>query len=255
MADQDGDPIPFVSVEALQYGYQSGKKALRSVSNVRTDDRGYRLFGLAPGRYYVRAALRAAGTTGLSSTFFPVYVTWRKLPYWKLPLPPSCAPSRSTPRPDALHSITGKVVDGQTGQPVAGVYVMARTKSYGFRQRRPATHRFIHGPWPGARQYVLTAQEFSAGAPKTGRLIVDLGDADLSGVVLTLSSGVDLWGAIRDLPRRGEDTHLNPARQSRFRHLLGDSHCQGDICPSAATAGKYEFEIRSGTAIFMQSLG
>ena len=50
VTDQDGDAIPYASVEAFQYTYNAGKKALRSIRNVRTDDRGeYRLFGLAPG--------------------------------------------------------------------------------------------------------------------------------------------------------------------------------------------------------------
>lgn len=210
VADQDGDPLPYVSVEALQYGYQSGKKALRSIATVRTDDRGlYRLFGLAPGRYYVRATLRTAGTSGFSPTFFPGA---RDVAQASLLDAAPGAELRSIDfmlRPDTLHSIAGKVVDGQTGQAAAGIYVMARTSSDAFANGGPQLKDsfVIQGLLPG--KYVLSTQALSGGAPKTARQLVDLGNADLSGVVLTLTSGVDLSGAVRDFPAEAQKIHFS----------------------------------------------
>jgi len=58
--DQDGDPLAQVSVRAVRYRYVSGKKQLMASGWASTDDLGeYRLFGLAPGRYYLEAVLRA----------------------------------------------------------------------------------------------------------------------------------------------------------------------------------------------------
>jgi len=197
VVDQDGDPLPYVSVETLQYTYQGGKKALRSLHNMRTDDRGeYRIYGLTPGRYYVRAMLRAGQNTGYSPTFYPGVHDVAQASLLE------AAPGGETRsidimlRADSFHSISGKVVDGQTGQPVANVYVTAGT-SDGFANGGPQiSDAFtIHNLVPG--KYVLLAQQFSGGGSKTARQTVELGSADLTGVLLTLSAGVDIPGTVR----------------------------------------------------------
>jgi hypothetical protein len=51
-----GEPLGNVDVAALRASYQDGKRTLTPVQSVRSDDRGeYRLFWLAPGRYYLSA--------------------------------------------------------------------------------------------------------------------------------------------------------------------------------------------------------
>jgi hypothetical protein len=52
----NGEPLGNVEVAALKPSYQDGRRVLTPVQLARTDDRGeYRLFWLAPGRYYVSA--------------------------------------------------------------------------------------------------------------------------------------------------------------------------------------------------------
>jgi Carboxypeptidase regulatory-like domain len=54
--NEDGEPLPWVQVSALREVYSKGKKSLSSGTTVSTNDLGeYRLFGLRPGRYFVRA--------------------------------------------------------------------------------------------------------------------------------------------------------------------------------------------------------
>lgn len=54
--NEDGDPLPWVQVSALREAYAGGKKSLFSETTVPTNDLGeYRLFGLPPGRYFIRA--------------------------------------------------------------------------------------------------------------------------------------------------------------------------------------------------------
>ncbi len=195
--DQDGDPLPYASVEALQYGYQSGKKTLQRLSSARTDDRGeYRLFGLAPGRYYVRASLRSGPTAAYAPLFFPGA---REVEQATLVEAASSSDARSFDiilRPEELHSISGRVVDSQTGQAAANVYVTAGT-SDGFANGGPqvADTFSIHGLPAG--KYVLYAQDYSGGASKSARQTVELGNADLNGVLLTLNPGLDISGTIR----------------------------------------------------------
>jgi hypothetical protein len=55
--DADGEPLPSASVQALRQTYSEGRHSLTPASMVETNDLGeYRLFGLAPGRYFVSAA-------------------------------------------------------------------------------------------------------------------------------------------------------------------------------------------------------
>jgi hypothetical protein len=56
--DSLGEPVRNVTVQAMQYVYNSGKHVLTNASQVlgQSDDRGeYRLYDLRPGRYYVLA--------------------------------------------------------------------------------------------------------------------------------------------------------------------------------------------------------
>lgn len=61
--DQDGDPVQDVQVRTERYQYTMGKRQLVPSGYANTDDLGeYRLFGLAPGRYYLEATYRSFAT-------------------------------------------------------------------------------------------------------------------------------------------------------------------------------------------------
>jgi hypothetical protein len=54
--DDDGRPLPSVSVAALRIVYTSGRKNLQPAKTIPSDDRGeFRLSSIPPGEYYVRA--------------------------------------------------------------------------------------------------------------------------------------------------------------------------------------------------------
>src|SRR5262249_8075495 len=77
--DEDGAPFAGATVDALINRFQNGGEMLFSVANAQTDDRGeFRLFGLAPGAYYVSAGDPAfasvstpKGVLHYSPTYFP----------------------------------------------------------------------------------------------------------------------------------------------------------------------------------------
>ena len=77
--DEDGTPFAGAVVEAVISRFQSGSDTLFSVATTQTDDRGeFRLFGLAPGSYYVTAgdpAFRSVstprGVLHYSPTYYP----------------------------------------------------------------------------------------------------------------------------------------------------------------------------------------
>ena len=54
--DAEGRPVGNVEVEAMKASYPEGRRTLTPIQSVRTNDLGeYRLYWLAPGRYYVAA--------------------------------------------------------------------------------------------------------------------------------------------------------------------------------------------------------
>lgn len=60
VTDEEGEPMTGVVMEASQHRYVQGTKALVTVARGVTDDRGvYRIYDLAPGRYFVKAQGRS----------------------------------------------------------------------------------------------------------------------------------------------------------------------------------------------------
>ncbi len=61
VTDEDGSPLPWVGVQVLALSYDvQGVKRVFPIGSGSTDDRGmYRVFGLAPGRYYVEATYQS----------------------------------------------------------------------------------------------------------------------------------------------------------------------------------------------------
>ena len=60
VTDEDGEPAIGADVQVSTLGYSQGRKMLSRVGGGSTNDLGeYRVFGLAPGRYYVSASIRS----------------------------------------------------------------------------------------------------------------------------------------------------------------------------------------------------
>jgi protocatechuate 3,4-dioxygenase beta subunit len=58
--DEDGEPMARVQVLTMRYRYMQGRKQLLPFGSASTNDLGeYRIFGLAPGRYYLCATDRS----------------------------------------------------------------------------------------------------------------------------------------------------------------------------------------------------
>src|SRR3984957_14469600 len=54
--DEDGEPITWAHVTALRSSYSNGKRTFTTAATNSTNDLGeFRLFGLAPGRYFISA--------------------------------------------------------------------------------------------------------------------------------------------------------------------------------------------------------
>ena len=77
VSDEFGDPITGARVQVLRSQVQQGRRRLTPIaSGAQTDDTGsFRVFGLAPGEYYIAAALQAApaDTSDNPVSYAPTY--------------------------------------------------------------------------------------------------------------------------------------------------------------------------------------
>jgi Carboxypeptidase regulatory-like domain len=73
IVDENNEPVASVSVEVLRYSFVTGKKQLLSSGMGSTNDLGeYRIYGLAPGRYYLKASLETyMDETAVDRSAFP----------------------------------------------------------------------------------------------------------------------------------------------------------------------------------------
>jgi len=82
--DEEGQPVPGVNIIAISRQIVDGERRIKTNRTVVTDDQGaYRLWNMAPGKYYIKAAGRSGGTYlyagdvapryGVNESFNPTY--------------------------------------------------------------------------------------------------------------------------------------------------------------------------------------
>src|SRR5262249_37034879 len=63
--DPEGEPLARMAVTALRVRFEDGRRKVSAVDPAYTDELGqYRITGLAPGKYYVRAEPKVKGPAG-----------------------------------------------------------------------------------------------------------------------------------------------------------------------------------------------
>ena len=214
--DQDGDPVDRVMVTANRYFYRIGKKQLAPAGSAMTDDLGeYRIFGLAPGRYYLSAtyrnfspylamATRPAAKSAEEAyvpTYYPGTVDTANASALDL------APGTQLRSMDfALTKAHTVHVRGRVNSPegVSRGFVMITLAPRGqitwemIRRARvldPQGNFELADVRPGS--YTLTA--FASGGKSTyfARQQVDVGSSNIDGLMLNLSAGFEVTGRLQ----------------------------------------------------------
>jgi hypothetical protein len=217
--NDDGDPLPWVQVSALREVYSGGKKTLTAETTVPTNDLGeYRLFGLRPGRYFLRANYRPneqitgpeqevqQGDDDQPRGYVPMYY------------PSSTDPERASPlivkageeipsleillRRVDVFAIRGRLysLGPRRSNNSFNVLLVPKGENWLSLPQRDATvdHRdstfLVRDVLPGP--YILSATWFDAGRRYQSYQPIDLGNSDLAGVTLTLLPGATLNGRV-----------------------------------------------------------
>ena len=206
----EGDePVPNVFVQAMKYTYQNDKRQLSDVGTSSTNDRGeYRIWGLAPGKYYIRATHPRGGSARPGSqVYVPVFYPGVSDPSRTQPV--EVHPGDEITGIDlgfvSLRSVrvSGRVLNSSSA-PVkeAQVTLVAGSGSMPFPAGQASTDAKgafeIRGVAPGS--YVLIAEQFSNADPEKvtrGRASVEVGEAGLTDAEVVIGPGASIGGHVR----------------------------------------------------------
>lgn len=230
--DEAGEPMMGVYISALhkpseeemeEWHHRSKHQPLMQTAGAITDDRGeYRMFGLKPGEYYLKAKESPDDASIVSrGVDFDLtdYELVREMAAQYAPLyyPGVLQPSDAQPvqlrageeaqadfalRHIKTVEVSGHVV-GADGKPATHSYVGMRTQDADDFISGPDASTdekgefTIKGVSPGS--YIISAQQRTEGRRDSAHQKLDVGEANLQNVVLSFGSGVIINGRITAL--------------------------------------------------------
>ena len=213
--DEDGEPLPNVSVKAYQASSRRGKRGLGAVAEASTNDLGeYRIFDLRPGRYYIRASYQSRrNLMGITPSSPQISREDYPPTFYRNTTDPAKADTITTKagdeipavdfilKPSRVVTVTGKVFNTITTQPDSNVSVSLIPRGMilvgddssleGETWNRKGTF-VVRDVFPGS--YILQAWWSSNQEHFLARRELDIGDSDVEGANLTIARGVDLSG-------------------------------------------------------------
>ncbi|PWT78008.1 MAG: hypothetical protein C5B58_15885 [Acidobacteria bacterium] len=218
--DEDGEPMAGATLLALKQVYSEGQKKLDVAAESSSDDRGeYRLFGLKPGRYFLSAQPQIWGRTTGDLEFSGADKQPGERNYAKVYYPGVSNPGKATSisvkegeeisaidilmKEVAVFRIRGRVVNliSKRGNRETNVQVMGRGQevAWDFVGGKPtikADGSFeMADILPG--EYTVSAFFFDEGGKiYAAEEDVDVGNADVNGVTITIGPGVTIPGRI-----------------------------------------------------------
>src|SRR6516225_4151597 len=216
----DGEPMPNVMLNAVRQVYREGKKEFQSSAWDRSNDLGeYRIFGLAPGRYYVSAEEQTWNRVVGDREFNAIEKDTGEKAYAKAYFPAALDLGKAStvtvkegeeiPAVDILmkevvaYRIRGKVTNllskNRGGQNVQ-IAVLRRDSGAGWSEVgstsvEKADDTFeIPGVTPG--EYSLLAFSFDDGKAHSTQEDLTVGNADVEGLTVTIGPGVNIPGRV-----------------------------------------------------------
>jgi hypothetical protein len=215
----DGEPVANAMLNAIRQVYREGKREFESSAWDRSNDLGeYRIFGLAPGRYYVSAEQtwnRVVGDKefnavekdieekGYAKTYFPASLDLGRASTVAVKEGEEISGVDILLKEIVVHRVGGKVTN-QLSKTRGGqnVQVIVRSRSseagwgeVGATSIEKADGTFeIPGIAPG--EYSLLAFSFDDGKVHSTQQDLEVGNADVEGLALTIGPGVNIPGRV-----------------------------------------------------------
>ncbi len=214
IVDEFGEPMQDVAINALQMQVVNGRTRMVHASvmgSTRTDDRGqYRLFGMKPGTYFVRAVVRDAlpGSAGYLPRFYPGTPTIDQATPAKVDVSGALTGIDIALVPTPAYRVTGLATDS-SGKPGRGEALLAVSERSGAVQTEMSSTELkadgsfeFTGVAPG--DYVVQAGGVvvNRGPPATTQTqfstsFVTVVAADPPSVQLRMTQGATVSGRVR----------------------------------------------------------
>jgi protocatechuate 3,4-dioxygenase beta subunit len=211
--DEDGEPVDHAQLSVVRYRYMRGKEQ-NPVAGM-TDDLGeYRIFGLAPGRYYLNVTYHVPGlrwpgrapTGRAEEDYAPTYYPSTNDPAGAVAIELAAGAQLRAVDVVLLKTRTvrvrGRVIStvGDQLPRNISVMLMPKDRTYadffrtGTQVRDPQGNFELRGVAPGS--YVLRALSWEQDKSYSARQSVEVGDNGLENLVLTLTPGAELKGQV-----------------------------------------------------------
>jgi hypothetical protein len=213
--DDDGEPLPNVMVNAVRQVYSEGKRSHAATTSISTNDLGeYRLFGLAPGRYFVSCVYPRwnrggdevdstdAEKEGYAKLYYPGTADVAKAEPITIKVGEEASSIEILMRKVSVHQVRGNVYNQITHKPGVGVMLILLPKNTNreWDYASPATVQKPDGSFviqevlPGS--YTLASFWFDDGISYVNRQAIDIGNADVEGIAMTVVPGTNISGRI-----------------------------------------------------------
>jgi len=215
----EGEPMPNVMLNAIRQVYREGKREFESSAWDRSNDLGeYRIFGLAPGRYYVSAEEQTWNRVVGDREFNPVEKDTGEKAYAKIYFPTSLDLGKAStvtvkegeeiPAIDILmkevvaYRIRGKVTNQLSKNRGAQNVQIAvlRRDSGGWSEVGSTTEEKTDGtfeiPAVAPGEYSLLAFSYDDGKAHSTQEDLTVGNADVEGLTVTIGPGVNIPGRV-----------------------------------------------------------
>jgi protocatechuate 3,4-dioxygenase beta subunit len=198
--DEDGDVLAGAQVQCLKFDYSGGTKRLKAVQTVVTNDLGeYRFFGLAPGKYYVSADYRI---TRQPQNYLPVFYPRGTNSDAAAPIAVGAGATLGgidlTLSPTRTVHVRGRVVGRFSNKGCPNCEVMLRSTRENHGQSTAAMGDQaafdFTGVLPGL--YLLMVVTNTEGRADIGKVALEVGDADMEGIVLSAAPTVTVTGRL-----------------------------------------------------------
>lgn len=277
VVDDQGEPVVSASVTAMLYRYVSGRRQLMPGAGASTNDLGeYRIFGLQPGRYYIRALSRAnapfqSGSEDRSAnpqpeeavvpTYFPGTPDMRaatqveaaagalvqNIDFRLLKLPAVRVRGRLMNLPAVTNLFIQVMLtanDEQGGALVDRKSTMAPQGQFEFQ-----------GVTAG--RYTLTASATDKGKRFHGQQVVDVGSTNVDNASVALSAGFDQPGTIRlDSQAVVTPTGLSVSLQSVDPDIpapFAQASADGNFVLANVMPGRYLLNVSLRAGLYLKS--
>jgi protocatechuate 3,4-dioxygenase beta subunit len=221
ITDEDGDPVPNVEVQAMRHSFSEGKRELETEGDAQTNDLGeFRLYGLAKGRYFIRAqvqqdwqpALPESTVNDSSSNpetgYAPVYYPGTSDTSHAAAI--DVSPGQEVPSVDftfipiRTFRIRGRVFDAIEGQPAKDCWLFlmphdpSLTRFFGAGSQTDCNKGAfeLRDVAPGSYYVVAGLRSSSSERSYRARVPVEVTNTNVDDVNLTIGPGMDLVGRV-----------------------------------------------------------